>query len=103
MEGTPLERSMTRVGVVIPIRAFRGENLHRRRTDIFEYSGVLRDYVAISTFNRTQELLDSYKIGYVLYPANTPLDYFLSQSTDWACVFRDAQAVIYRRVNLRPN
>ena len=69
------------------------------RTDIFEYSGVLRDYVAISTFNNAQELLDSYRIGYVLYPSNSPLAYFLSKSADWECVFRDDQAVIYRRVN----
>jgi hypothetical protein len=69
------------------------------RTDIFEYQGVLRDYIAISTFNHTQELLESYKIGYVLCPANSPLAYFLSKSPDWECVFHDDQAVIYRRVN----
>src|SRR5262249_12027388 len=45
------------------------------RTDIFEYNGVLRDYIAISTFNNTRELLDKYQISYVLYPANTPLAY----------------------------
>ena len=69
------------------------------RTDIFEYRGVLQDYIAISTFNHTDELLDRYKIGYVLYPASTPLDYFLSKSADWECVFRDGQAVIYRRID----
>ena len=69
------------------------------RTDIFEYRGVLQDYIAISTFNHTDELLDRYKIGYVLYPASTPLDYFLSKRADWECVFRDSQAVIYRRTN----
>jgi hypothetical protein len=69
------------------------------RTDIFEYRGVLRDYVAISTFNHTQELLDRYKIGYVLYPASTPLDYFLSKRAGWECVFRDGQAVIHRRID----
>jgi hypothetical protein len=68
------------------------------RTDIFEYRGVLRDYVAISTFNHTQELLDRYKIGYVFYPANSPLSYFLSKDPGWECAFQDDQAAIYRRV-----
>jgi hypothetical protein len=68
------------------------------RTDIFEYNGVLRDYVAISTFNDTQALLDKYKINYVLYPAHTPLVYFLANSSSWECIYQDSQAVIYRRV-----
>jgi hypothetical protein len=68
------------------------------RTDIFEYNGVLRDYIAISTFNNTRELLDKYQIRYVLYPANTPLAYFLSNDLGWECIYQDAQAVIYRRI-----
>ena len=73
------------------------------RTDIFEYRGILRDYVAISTFIRSQELLDVHHIGYILYPSNTPLAYFLSRSPDRECVFRDDQASIYRRVNRQHN
>ena len=69
----------------------------------FAYRRVLRDYIAIGTFNHTQELLDNYKNGTVLYPAYSPLDYFLSKSADWECVFQDRQAVIYRRVNLQQN
>jgi hypothetical protein len=68
------------------------------RTDIFEYNGVLRDYVAISTFRDTQALLDKYKINYVLYPAHTPLAYLLANSSFWECIYQDNQAVIYRRV-----
>jgi len=67
------------------------------RTDIFEYKGVLRDYIAVSTLNHAQELLDFYKVSYVLYPANSPLDYFLSRSPGWECIFLDRQAIIYRR------
>ena len=69
------------------------------RTDIFEYNGILKDYVAISTFHDTQELLDKYKISYVLYPAQTPLSYFLSNNSGWECIYQDNQAVIYRRLS----
>jgi hypothetical protein len=68
------------------------------RTDIFEYNGVLNDYVAISTFNDTQALLDKYQISYVLYPAHTPLAYFLGNSALWECIYQDNQSIIYRRV-----
>ncbi len=68
------------------------------RTDIFEYNGVLRDYVSISTFDKSQELFDKYDINYVLYPAHTPLAYFLSSSSKWECIYQDKQAVIYHRL-----
>ena len=68
------------------------------RTDIFEYKGVLQDYVAISAVDYSQELLDKYQTAYVLYSAESSLSYFLSQSTLWECVYRDKQAVIFRRV-----
>ena len=69
------------------------------RTDIFEYRGVLGDYAAISTSREPQELLDRYQIDYVLYAADSPLSSFLSQSPHWQCIFRDGQAVIYRRLS----
>jgi hypothetical protein len=68
------------------------------RTDIFEYKGVLKDYFAISTFDESQELLSKYRIDYVLYPAHTPLAYFLANSARWECIYQDNQAVIYRRL-----
>ena len=68
------------------------------RTDIFEYRGILQDYLAVSSLNHSQEVLDKYLVSYVLYPAESPLSYFLSKSPKWECVFRDGQAVIYRRV-----
>jgi len=68
------------------------------RTDIFEYRGVVKHYLDISTFNDSQEVLDSYHISYVLYPAGTPLAYFLSKSPQWERIYGDNLAVIYRRV-----
>jgi hypothetical protein len=67
------------------------------RTEIFEYKGVLKDYVAISTFDRTEELFDQYDISYVIYPGGTPLSYFLSKSPRWRCLYEDNLAVVYGR------
>ncbi len=67
------------------------------RTDIFEYNGVLADYFSISTFQNTDDLLDKYSIGYVIYPAGTPLAYYLSKSSRWERAYSDHQAVIYKR------
>jgi hypothetical protein len=60
---------------------------------------VLRDYVAISTFNDSQKLLDKYKITYIVYPAHTPLAYFLANNARWEQIYQDNQAVIYRRLD----
>ena len=43
------------------------------RTDIFVYNGVLNDYININTIERPFELLDKYKIDYVLFPVTSPL------------------------------
>jgi hypothetical protein len=67
------------------------------RTDIFEYRGVLRDYVEITMLRQPQQLLDRYQVGYILFAADSPLSLFLSRSPQWECVFHDGQAVIYRR------
>ena len=67
------------------------------RTDIFEYRGVVRDYIDIATLRGSEETLDRYNIGVVLYPADTPLCYLLSKSSRWKRVYADKQAAIYQR------
>ena len=67
------------------------------RSDIFDHRGVLKDYLSIANLNSSEELLHRYGISYVLYPADTPLCYFLSKSPSWEAVYRDPQSVIYRR------
>ena len=67
------------------------------RTDIFEYNGVLRDYLDITQLKRSQELLDKYKVRYVLYPSDAALSYFLSKSQRWQRVYHDERADIYSR------
>jgi hypothetical protein len=67
------------------------------RTEIFEYKGVLRDYVAISTFDKTEELFDEHDISYVIYSNSTPLSYFLSKSARWHCLYQDKLAIVFAR------
>ncbi len=68
------------------------------RTDIFEYKGVLKDYLDIITLSNSQEILDRYQVQYILYPSETSLPYFISKSSQWERIYHDKQAVIYRRV-----
>jgi hypothetical protein len=68
------------------------------RADIFEHRGVLKDYVDVTNLVHSQEGLERYQVAYVLYAADSPLSYFLSKISEWQCLYRDEQAVIYRRV-----
>jgi len=67
------------------------------RTDIFEYRGVLQDYLAITGVRQSQELLDRYGVTYVLYPKDTPLAYLLATNGHWEQIYEGAQSIIFRR------
>lgn len=68
------------------------------RTDIFQYRGVLQDYLAITSVLNTEELLDRYSISYVLYPKNTPLAYFLASNGHWERQYEGSNSIIFRRL-----
>ncbi len=68
------------------------------RTDIFVYSGVLNDYQKINTIEEPLELLDKYKIDYVLFPVNKHLTYVLDHSTAWRTIYEDKVVKLYQRV-----
>ena len=68
------------------------------RTDIFEYNGVLKDYLNVVKLSHSQEILDRHGVTYVLFLAGPALPYFLSKSSQWECIYGDSQAVIYRRL-----
>jgi hypothetical protein len=68
------------------------------RTDIFVYNGVLDDYLKINAIDRPLELLDKYKIDYVLFPVNRPLTYVLDHSAGWRTIYEDKVAKLYQRV-----
>ncbi len=69
-----------------------------QRTDIFVYNGVLDDYFKIAKIDRSLELLDQYKIDYVLFPVNKQLTYVLDHSAGWRTIYEDKVAKLYQRV-----
>lgn len=67
------------------------------RSDIFDYKGVLRDYLAITGAIHSQELLDRYAVSYVVYPKDTPLAYLLVSNGRWEGIYEGGQSIILRR------
>ncbi|HYY69653.1 MAG TPA: hypothetical protein VE734_07965, partial [Terriglobales bacterium] len=71
------------------------------RTDIFVYNGVFDDYLAATHGQRAFEVLDKYKINYVLMPPEKPLPYMLDHSPGWRVIYADPVAKLYERVEGR--
>ncbi|HEV2274922.1 MAG TPA: hypothetical protein VGR96_12200, partial [Acidobacteriaceae bacterium] len=67
------------------------------RVDIFEYKGVLRDYLDATRLRNTLAVLDKYKIRYVLFAKDTPLVYFLSHTGSWKVDYQDHNTVLLER------
>jgi len=68
------------------------------RTDIFVYNGILDDYIKINSLEQPIELLDKYKIDYVLFPVNHRVGYVLEHSPEWRTIYEDKVAKLYQRV-----
>ena len=80
------------------------------RVDIFEYAGVLKDYLELlgvdSLQRRPDALLDKYKIQYVLFPpsdspnplhAGGELVYVLEHDPHWKTLYKDKVCVLLAR------
>jgi len=72
------------------------------RTDIFEYAGVLKDYMDTETITNPLEVLDKYQIRYVLVPPDYPLAYLLKNHVGWRPIFSDQVSIILERVTPAP-
>ena len=68
------------------------------RADIFIYNGVFDDYLKINQIDRPFELLDQYRIDYVLFPVDKHLDYLLDHSSTWRSIYQDKVVKLYERV-----
>ncbi len=68
------------------------------RTDIFVYNGVLADYLRINAIDQPFELLDKYKIDYVLFPVGKHLNYVLDHSARWRSIYVDKVVKLYERI-----
>ena len=67
------------------------------RVDIFEYSGVLKDYLDALELNHPESVLDKYKIQYVLFPHGEPLTYVLEHDPGWKVLYNDRISVLLER------
>jgi len=68
------------------------------RADIFIYNGVFADYLKTTEIKRPFEILDKYKIDYILLGPPDPLVYVLKHSSAWHLVYTDKVAVLFERV-----
>jgi len=69
------------------------------RVDIFEYSGVLQDYLDLLALKQPKPILDKYKIRYVLFPPDEPLTYVLQHDPEWKVLYSDPVSVLLERAD----
>lgn len=67
------------------------------RADIFEYAGVLKDYLDFEDGKGALQILDKYRIRYVLSWPDSRIAYFLGNNPGWEKIFSDQVTVIFER------
>ncbi len=67
------------------------------RVDIFERRGVLKDYLDVVHLKNTLSMLDTYKIGYVVFSQDAPLVYLLRQTHQWRTTYHDPTTIVLKR------
>ena len=70
--------------------------------DIFEYAGVLKDYLDLLNLEHSGAILDKYKIRYVLFPqpggySESALTYVLEHDSSWKVIYKDNLTVLLER------
>ncbi len=68
------------------------------RADIFEQSGLLKNYIDLISLQEPVEDYNHGQFRYVLFPKNTPLIAALSRSPNWAVEYQDDTAVLLHRL-----
>jgi len=72
------------------------------RADIFDYTGVLKDYLALLGVQDPEPLLDKYKARYVLFPHHEPFTYVLEHDPKWKTLYSDRVSVLLERTGDNP-
>jgi hypothetical protein len=67
------------------------------RVDMFEYTGVFKDYLDLMGLKQPQSILDKYQIRDVLLPPDEPLTYVLEHDPGWKVVARNQVSVLFER------
>jgi len=73
------------------------------RVDIFEYAGVLKDYLDLIGLKQPQALLDKYKIRYVLLSPDEGLVYVLEHDPAWKEIYSDKVCVLLEQTDAAPS
>jgi hypothetical protein len=63
---------------------------------------VFDDYLKVNRIEQPLELLDKYRIDYVLFPVDKHLCYVLDHSAGWRMIYEDKVAKLYQRVPEKP-
>ena len=69
------------------------------RVDIFEYAGVLQDFLEVLQPSQAKPILEKYKIRTVMFPASEPLTFALEQDPGWRVLYRDPLTVLLERTS----
>lgn len=67
------------------------------RVDVFESNGVFRDYLDATRLRGTFQVLDKYRIRYVLFERNSPLSYLLEHTPGWKIDYQDSSSILFER------
>jgi hypothetical protein len=69
------------------------------RVDIFEYAGVLKDFLEVLQPSQAKPILEKYKIRTVMFPASEPLTFALEHDPEWRVLYRDPLTVLLERTS----
>ena len=68
------------------------------RTDIFEYKGVLADYLDAIGMKNSLEIVDRYHANYIFFPSkDDPFTYLIRHSKGWHVVYDDGVSSVFER------
>lgn len=67
------------------------------RADIFDYSGVFTDYLALLSIENPDTILDKYKARYVLFPHKEPFTYLMQHDSNWKTAYSDELCILLER------
>ena len=67
------------------------------RADVFDYTGVFGEYLDAVAIRNSNEILDKYRIRYVLFPHHEPLTYLLEHDARWTRIYSDKNAVLFEK------
>jgi|SRR5271157_338081 len=67
------------------------------RADIFVHNGTFDDYVKAVLIQTPLEVLDKYRMEYVLLELKQPMSCVLKQSATWHAIYSDNIAVLFKR------